>query len=210
MKRPAARTIALTGALTAAALVVAGCSGPQALTGSDVTPAASASTASTANTADVHFTQMMIVHHQGAIDMAELARGRAASQEVKDLAARIEAAQQPEIDTMTGWLESWGEEPLDDDDTMPGMNHSPMSMGGAGGMASPDDLTELEDATGTDFDRRFLELMIAHHEGAVRMATMETRAGQNPDTVALAEKMVTDQTAEIAEMKALLAPYAGS
>lgn len=210
MKRPPTRTIALTGALALAALAVVGCSSPQTPAGTGTTPVASTSADAGANTADVHFTQMMIVHHQGAIDMAELAPGRAASQEVEDLAARIEAAQQPEIDTMTGWLDSWGEEPLDDDDTMPGMNHSPMAMGGAGGMASPDDLADLEDATGTDFDRLFLELMIAHHEGAVTMATMETRAGQNPDALALAEKMVTDQTAEIAEMKALLAPYAGS
>lgn len=73
-------------------------------------------------------------------------------------------------------------------------------------MASDDDLGDLEAARGPAFDRLFLELMIVHHEGAVHMARMEERAGRDPGALALAERIVRDQTAEIAEMRALLAP----
>ena len=71
-------------------------------------------TAASHNEADVTFAQEMIPHHQQAIEMADLAESRAESQEVKDLATDIEAAQGPEIETMTGWLESWGEDVPDE------------------------------------------------------------------------------------------------
>lgn len=145
------------------------------------------------NDADVTFAQSMIVHHEMAIEMAQMAPTRAESQEVLDLAARIEAAQQPEIEMMTEWLESWGEEPS-------GMD---MSGGEMGGM-SEEQMAELKAASGAEFDRLFLENMIEHHGGAIEMAETEIAEGENPDAVGLAEKIVADQTAEIEEMQALL------
>ncbi|MBO9555033.1 DUF305 domain-containing protein [Cellulomonas sp.] len=202
--RPRAAALVVTA--VAVGWTVAACAGtaPDAPAGSSA-----AVSAARASEADVTFAQMMIVHHQGAVDMAALAPGRAGSQDVADLAARIEAAQQPEIDTMTGWLQEWGEPPLDDDGAMPGMDHGDMAMDGVGGMASMADMSGLEDASGADFDRLFLELMIVHHRGAVTMARTEVEHGRDPDAVALARKVITDQTGEIDEMERMLAASDG-
>ena len=198
-------TIALAGAG-----VLASCSTNDTPAGTSPSSSTSTQATSSANAADVQFAQMMIVHHQGAIEMASLAADRANRQEVKDLAHRIEQAQQPEIDTMTAWLDSWGEPTLDDNGAMPGMDHGDMSMGGEGGMASGEDMQRLTDAAGAQFDELFLQLMIVHHQGAVTMAQAEVDGGTNPDAVSLAKKVISDQSAEIAEMKSLLAIYAGN
>jgi uncharacterized protein (DUF305 family) len=113
-------------------------------------------------------------------------------EDVTALAERIKAAQQPEIELMEEWLDEW-------DAGMPGgMDHGD-------GMMSETDMDALEDATGDEASALFLEQMIEHHEGAIVMAEGEVEAGENPDTVALAEKIIDDQTAEIEEMTQLLA-----
>jgi len=198
------RPTAALALLTAAGLVLAGCSAGTSTPGpSTSTPSASA-TVGAANQADIQFAQMMIVHHQGALDMARLAADRAGAAEVKELARRIENAQQPEIETMTAWLQAWGAEPLDADGVMPGMEHGSMTDTGEGGMASSSQMAELEDAQGAEFDTLFLELMIVHHEGAIAMAQTEVDNGRNADALALAHKVIVDQTAEVALMEALL------
>lgn len=150
------------------------------------------------NDADVTFAQSMIPHHEQAIEMAQLADNRAESPEVLDLAARIEAAQQPEIDQMQGWLEEWGE----DSGGMSG-EHSEDDMEMDGGMSEAD-MTALEAATGTEFDRMFLEMMIEHHRGAISMAETEVSKGTHGDAIRLAQTIIEDQNAEIAEMEDLL------
>jgi uncharacterized protein (DUF305 family) len=177
----------LTAALVAAAAVLAACSNGG---GDDV------------NDADVTFAQEMIPHHRQATEMADLAATRSQDAEVLDLAERISAAQGPEIETMTGWLESWGEEVPED---MSGMDHSGMDHGSMPGMMSADQMAALEAASGPDFDRLFLEMMIEHHEGAIEMARTEQEDGSNADAVALAESIEEEQTAEVAEMRDLLA-----
>jgi uncharacterized protein (DUF305 family) len=174
------------------------------------------------NAADLAFTQQMIVHHQGAVEMADLAPGRAANQQVKDLATRIKAAQAPEIEQMTGWLTLWGAAmststaaSTTSDDSAGGMNHGgvagmgssgAMSTGATGmpGMMSDAQTQELTDATGAEFDRLFLQLMIVHHQGAIEMADTQIGQGSNAAAVALAESIKTSQTAEITEMQQLL------
>ncbi|WP_098482091.1 DUF305 domain-containing protein [Georgenia soli] len=147
---------------------------------------------------------MMIVHHEGAIEMSDLAVEKADSEEVRALAEDISAAQGPEIEQMTSWLEAWGEE------TMPmdhgGMDHGGMDHGGMDmdGMSQEEAMGHLEDQSGPDFDRRFLELMIAHHEGAVTMAEDELADGENPQALELAQKIIDDQQAEIAQMEQML------
>lgn len=155
------------------------------------------------NDADVTFAQGMIPHHEQAIQMAALAETRAESQEVKDLAADIEAAQDPEIKTMTAWLESWGEDVPDGD--MSGMGHGDMSSDEMPGMMSDDEMADLMDTSGPDFDRMFLTMMIEHHEGAIEMARTEQSDGEFPDAIELAEDIETAQTAEIQAMQDLLA-----
>ncbi len=169
-------------------------------------PAGAASTASSTafNTADVTFATMMIPHHAQAVEMAKLAASRASSGEVKSLASKIEAAQQPEIDLMSGWLTSWGK-PVPDT-SMAGM--SGMGSGssdGMGGMMTDAQMSGLESAKGPDFDRLFLTLMIKHHEGAIQMAQIQVKDGKNTDAITLAKKIVEDQKAEISTMQGLLA-----
>ncbi|MEU7909229.1 DUF305 domain-containing protein [Actinoplanes sp. NPDC049118] len=163
-------------------------------------PSARAAPGAVFNGADVAFAQHMIVHHQQAVEMAALADTRAADPQVKDLANRIEAAQAPEIATMTGWLTAWGRPPATPDGGGHGSEHESMP-----GMMSDADMRKLAGSTGAAFDKQFLTMMIAHHEGAITMANEETAEGSNPDAKALAAKIVTDQQAEITTMKDLLA-----
>ncbi|MGY5884221.1 DUF305 domain-containing protein [Modestobacter lacusdianchii] len=197
MTRTALGLTRLTGGLIAGVIVLAGCSN-----GSDDNSAASSSSASVSaefNEADVEFVQGMIPHHEGALEMAQLADGRAQDPRVLQLASRIEAAQDPEIQTMTGWLEDWGQSESDD---MDGMDHG---SGDMGGMDMNMDMSGLETASGADFDRMFLEMMTEHHQGAVDMAKTEMVDGQNIDAIALAQEIASSQAAEIEEMQALLA-----
>lgn len=159
-------------------------------------------TAAGYNDADVTFAQGMIPHHDQAIDMAGLAESRAASQEVKDLAADIEAAQGPEIETLTGWLESWGEDLPDE--SMSGMDHGDMSTDNMGGMMTEDEMAELEAASGAEFDQMFLTMMIEHHEGAIEMAKTEQSEGEFPEAVDMAKEIETTQAEEIQTMQDLL------
>jgi len=152
------------------------------------------------NTADVTFAQGMIPHHKQAVVMAQLASNRAKSPAVKTLAAQIQSAQDPEITTMTGWLTSWGQPT--EQPAMSGMvGHD---MGSMGGMMSDADMTKLSTLTGAAFDREFLTMMTAHHNGAIGMARTQLAQGQYAPAKTLAQDIITSQSAEIAKMKTLL------
>lgn len=151
------------------------------------------------NDADTQFAQMMIVHHEGAIEMAELAAQQATTAEVKALADRIAGAQGPEIELMTSWLESWDEE-LPAEAEMGGMDHGPMEMDGMDQEAVMEQLVSL---SGTEFDRRFLELMTDHHRGAIEMSEEFRATGQNTAALQLAGVIIDAQTTEITEMENL-------
>jgi uncharacterized protein (DUF305 family) len=210
MTRTTARLGRLAGALIAGTLVLTGCADDTAghnghTTGSDASTTSSASTEASFNDADVAFATGMLPHHDGAIAMSELAAGRAADPRVLDLASRIEAAQTPEIDTLTTWLTEWGV-----DDTS-GAHHDGMDHGAddMGGMMSEEDMTALANASGAEFDRLFLTQMIEHHRGATAMAEREAADGQNADALAMAENIRDTQNAEIAEMQTLLTELGG-
>lgn len=211
MPRTTARCVRLTGGLLAGAIALAGCS--EGGTGDTNTAAStsaspSASDSAAFNNADVTFVQGMIPHHRGALAMAQLADGRAQDPRVLDLATRIEAAQEPEIETMTGWLEEWGEPvPEETANSTGSMDHGSGAMD-MGGMAA-EGMAALESASGAEFDRMFLEMMITHHRGAVDMAEAELADGSYDDAVQLAREIVDAQTAEIAEMETLLSELAG-
>lgn len=200
----------LAGAALTTTLVLSACGGGDQSSsdsgngGMTMAPSSAPASTATFNDADVTFAQSMIVHHQQAVEMAALADGRAANTEVKDLASKIEAAQQPEIDTMNGWLTAWGKPAA-----MPGMSMSPdtggMDNSSMPGMMTDADMKKLTDAKGAAFDKQFLTMMVSHHEGAITMAQQETAQGSNPDAVTLAKKIITDQQAQIATMKDLLA-----
>jgi len=195
MKNRAAATAAIT---LAALLALAGCASTTSSGGMDNMPgmgsSASASPAADVNMADMQFTMMMIPHHEQAVEMADMILAKDGIDErVVTLAEDIKAAQGPEIELMESWLDDWGT-PMGD---MDGMDH--------GGMMSDTDMQALEDATGAEASRLFLEQMIVHHEGAIEMAQDEVDNGQNPDVITLAENIIASQTTEIATMEDILA-----
>lgn len=177
-----------------ATLALAAC-GSDNTDGVSTSPSTASPSAADHNKADATFVRSMIPHHEQAVQMAKMATSHAASPEVRDLAATIEAAQGPEITTMTGWLTAWGEK---------AMAGSMPAMKGDTGMMSDSDMSRLDAATGAAFDRMFLTMMIGHHSGAIQMARTEQTTGENPDAIALARAIEAAQAAQIAEMRTML------
>ncbi len=206
--RTTRRTIAVTVAGTAAAaLLLAGCSGSSDSSASDAaSPAAQASSAavSAGSEADITFAQLMIPHHEQAVQMADMALNQATTPEVQQLAQQIREAQDPEIAQMRGWLKAWGAP--EQMGGMDGMDHGSMDMGGqsADGMMSDEDMNALMDAQGADFDQMWLAMMIEHHKGAIQMARTVKEQSQNPEVTVLADAIISGQQAEISTMEQLL------
>ena len=169
--------------------------------------------------ADVRFMQMMIVHHQQAVDMSKLVEDRTNNEDIVTAAGRILASQADEIAFMNDWLSARGEKTV-----MVGMDHSTMDhskmdhsghmMGHSmdhskmAGMASPEQMARLATLEGTEFDRMFLTLMIAHHEGAVEMVEdLLEQPGSAADPVLFnfVSDIDSDQTSEIERMDVILA-----
>jgi uncharacterized protein (DUF305 family) len=155
------------------------------------------------NDADIAFATGMIAHHRQAVAMADIVLEKGEDPDVIDLAQRIKDAQEPEIATMTGWLEMWGA-PVPDD-SMGGMDDGMDDGMGGDGMASAEEMAALEAAEPPELERLFMEDMIRHHEGAIAMAQTELAEGLFPDAKALAQDIIDAQQAEIDEMNGLLA-----
>ncbi len=195
------KTLALASMLLAGALALTAC-------GED---ADSAAGSAGHNEADVTFAQDMIPHHAQAVHMAEMAIENAESEEVRALAEDISAAQEPEIKTMTSWLENWDEEVPDtsmmsgDMDDMEGMDMEDMEDMDMPGMMSSEEMKGLDAASGSAFDQMFLTMMIEHHEGAIEQAQTEQADGEDDEAVDLAAEIEQAQTEEIATMEELLA-----
>jgi uncharacterized protein (DUF305 family) len=155
------------------------------------------------NAADIAFAQDMIPHHRQATEMAKLATDRTTNNDVLGVAGEILAAQQPEIDAMSGWLRSWNEKVPSGSFSMSGMDRGESDMPG---MMSADQMSSLKSSSGANFEQLFLTMMISHHEGAVGMVAEEEEEGKGryEPAVELAERIQTDQDAEITAMKSLL------
>ncbi|MBL1095567.1 DUF305 domain-containing protein [Streptomyces coffeae] len=205
---PLRRRLAVVSAAVAAGLLLAACGGQDGKEGAEHGSAhSSATTRSTNgafNGADVHFAQMMIPHHQQALEMARLAPGRASDAQVKQLAARIEKAQDPEIRTMSSWLKSWGKPQPTPADGMPGMDHGSGDGHDMDGMMSQKEMDRLKAAKGVTFDRDFARLMIEHHKGAIAMAKDEQKDGRNAAAKKLAGDIITGQSAEVTTLHTIL------
>lgn len=166
------------------------------------------------NAADAMFATMMIPHHEQAIAMSEIMLAKEGiSPKIRELANQIKAAQGPEIQKMSEWLNAWGEPvPVGghgmDSNNMDGHIMSGDDMGADGqameGMLSRAQIQELKAAQGTEAERLFLKQMIEHHKGAIGMAEQEIEQGSNPTAVALAEDIVSAQQSEIQKMQQLL------
>jgi uncharacterized protein (DUF305 family) len=167
--------------------------GEGAVTGGPVSPIEGE-----ANEADIEFVQMMIPHHAQAVEMTELARRHAVDRDVRRLAARIRAAQGPEILTMSAWLEEHGVS------TEPSDGHGDHGVTQMAGMLTPEQMDDLAAARGRAFDRLFLSGMIAHHRGALEMADTVAVEGIDVRVSELAADIDLTQSTEIALMRDLL------
>jgi uncharacterized protein (DUF305 family) len=190
----------------AAPIALAACGGDDGGSSSETTAAAAVTTEGGAaapagdfNDADVEFLQGMIPHHEQAIEMADIALDPTlgASAEVTDLATRIQAAQDPEIEQMTAWLTEWGQ-PLQMD-TSEGHDMSTME-----GTMTAEEMDTLGAATGAEFDAMWAEMMIRHHQGAIAMAQDVKANGSNAEVLQLADQIIAAQQAEVTELQALL------
>ena len=143
--------------------------------------------------ADIMFLQMMIPHHQQAIDISNLAMKSSQDPELIELAKIIARDQAAEIKQMKAWLTDAG--------ASEAMGHS---MDGMGGMLNDDELAALSAATGKEFDVLWLKGMTEHHDGAIHMTQMIEDA-QNSDIKEFGTKVIKDQSEQIAQMKKMLA-----
>ncbi|MFE7800525.1 DUF305 domain-containing protein [Nocardia sp. NPDC057440] len=197
--------ITVAVAATAAALFAAGCGNDDSgsMPGMEHGSPSSAAATSTRpaartdfNAADVTFLQMMYPHHAQAVEMAKLVPGRSGNQQLLALATEVEKAQAPEMQQISTLLESFGQQ-------------APAAAGGhtghdMEGMMTPEQMSSLHAASGVEFDRQWMTMMIDHHAGAIAMANTELATGANPDAKALAGAIVTAQQAEIGVMRAML------
>jgi len=197
-------TRALAALAVGAALTFAGCGSDDQSDGGD-----QSTSAVDHNDADVAFAGDMIQHHAQALAMVDLTVKRTLDPEVQRLADDIRTAQGPEIETLSDWLQEWGEEVpetvRDHANSEMDMGEDDMAdMGGdMPGMMSPDDMQSLEDATDDEFQDMWLAMMTEHHEGAIEMARDQVENGRYKPAVDLAGQIEAAQTREVATMNEL-------
>lgn len=211
------KKLVMTAAAAAVLLGLSACTSDETDTASETTTAVETTATSGSSTteqaeesaqhseADVMFAQMMIPHHEQAIEMSDIILSKDdVPADVTSLAEEIKAAQGPEIAQLTDWLEQWGEP------TQPEGMDMDMDMGGdhdmsqMEGMLSEEDLQLLSDAPGPEAAELFLNQMIAHHEGAVAMAEDQVENGTYPPAVDLAQTIIDTQQQEIDTMQQML------
>ena len=165
---------------------------------------------------DVMFAQMMIPHHEQALEMSLIALERSTNEDVGELAQRIYDGQGPEIKQMQTWVENGSSmggmsHEMPDGTMMPNdmMGGDMMDSSTMAGMASEEQLAGLVSLDSPEFDILFLQLMIEHHKGALAMVQMIDNS-TNPEAVALAQEISSTQNAEIDEMTALLRVLSGA
>ncbi|HEX2173182.1 MAG TPA: DUF305 domain-containing protein [Dehalococcoidia bacterium] len=241
--------------LPALVLLIGACTSPQAAPAKSTAPAAASTAApaaspaaslraaspaagspSAAGTFDRMFIDMMVPHHQGAVEMAKIAETRSQRPEIKQMAADIVRAQNNEIDLMKTWRREWfgsdqtpplSQMPMVEGITMPGgstpaaggmpgmgnmpgMDHGP-SAGASGGstMNMAQDVEALRNAP-EPFDQAFIDAMIPHHQSAVAAARVAESRAQRPEIRELAQTIIRDQEREIAQLREWRRAWFGS
>ena len=153
------------------------------------------------NKADQKFVQGMIPHHEQAVVMSEIVGNVEVSAETATLASEITGAQASEIELMQGFLNEWGVE--SDQNSDPHAGHK-MSGDESHGMMTDEELAELKDSSGADFEKTWLTMMLAHHKGAVKMAETVIAEGKDLRVKTLAETIISTQQQEILQIQSLL------
>jgi uncharacterized protein (DUF305 family) len=153
------------------------------------------------------FARDMMVHHAQAVQMAEIVRDKTESPAMRTLAADIALTQQAQIGMMQGWLEVWGLSITGTKPPMSWMGHP--NEGLMPGMATPEEIELLYQASPEEADRVFLRLMIRHHRAAIPMAEAIHKRTDRPEVRQLAEAIKTSQQAEITLMEGMLRDRVG-
>ncbi|WP_019872924.1 DUF305 domain-containing protein [Sporichthya polymorpha] len=145
--------------------------------------------------ADVNFVVQLSQHHGQALRLAELAASRGRASTVKALAADIEASYAPQVDVLADWIRAWAAAGAE----LPGHE---IGDGEAGfGMLPERAVVRLESLTGPAFDRQFRIQMARHHRGGLDLVGKQLKNGINPDARALAERLRTEQTEQLAQLQ---------
>jgi uncharacterized protein (DUF305 family) len=144
---------------------------------------------------DLQFIDTMTHHHEGAVRMAEMVLQKSNDEELKKFAQKIIDDQRQENAQMKGWRENWyAGKPMARNMEMPGMMDSMKMMSG-------NQMKMMETMTGKDFDLHFLDMMIPHHEGAVKMAKDASQKAEHAEIKTLAGEIIKEQEAEIKKMR---------
>ena len=152
--------------------------------------------------AEVGFARDMSVHHARAVEMAELLRDRTQDAEMRSMAAAIALGQHGQIGQMEGWLAVWGVPKTGSEPAMSWMGE-PMN-GPMPGMATPEQINELRQASGEEADKLFLQLMLPHHQAALPMSEAILERTDRPEVKILAEAIYNSQEVEIKTMQETL------
>ena len=171
-------------------------------TAHDHAPAGTESEAPGESSAEAGFARDMMVHHAQAVEMAEIVREKTESQDIKILARDIALTQQAQIGMMQGWLQVWGLPPTSTEPAMSWMGHP--TEGRMPGMASPQEISELQKASPEEAEVLFLQLMIPHHEAALPMAEAVLEETSHEEVEQLATAIAASQEAEIHTMQEML------
>ena len=197
-----------TALLVAAAILLSAAAGAalaSLLSGDDSAGGGSAEIGSGApaeDSAEAGFARDMMVHHAQAVQMAEIVRDKTESEEIRTMAADIALTQQAQIGQMQGWLAVWGLPATGREPAMTWMGHP--TEGRMPGMASPEELNNLQRAPSEEADTLFLQLMIPHHEAAIPMSEVVLEETDRPEVERLAGAIAASQLGEIEMMKGLL------
>jgi uncharacterized protein (DUF305 family) len=152
--------------------------------------------------AEAGFARDMSVHHAQAVEMAEIVRDKTESEEVRIMAADMALTQQGQIGRMQGWLEVWNLPATGAEPAMTWMGHP--TEGRMPGMASPEEIERLQNASPEEADKMFFRLMIPHHQAAVPMAKAVIGETDRPEVENLARAIAATQPGEVELMKEML------
>ena len=152
--------------------------------------------------AEAGFARDMSVHHAQAVEMAEIVRDKTESEEVRIMAADMALTQQGQIGRMQGWLEVWNLPATGAEPAMAWMGHP--TEGRMPGMASPEEIERLQNASPGEADKMFFRLMIPHHQAAVPMAEAVIEETDRPEVENLARAIAATQPGEVELMKEML------
>ncbi|GAA2395664.1 DUF305 domain-containing protein [Dactylosporangium salmoneum] len=195
------KRLALT--LLAAALLLTGCGktvqpAPGTAAQAGIAEANAVAASGPHNDFDVMFLQMMIAHQQQGRQMLKLGEQKAVREDVIDLAGAIDVTEAEEVQTMQRWLKAWNVPQTDVTDPAVHAAH------GGHPATGPEEIKALQDATGQDFETKFLNLLIGHQHNAVELAQQLATTGQNPTVKQLAERIQLSRTQQIKQMLGLV------